>query len=101
MNDNNLNPARLIYAIEILLAQLDASLAPHMTEGDGGADRLKVKIDGYREKAARLKTVLSKAQATDRRKRDLQKQNKLNTKAPPKNRPSGQKRIASRQSPPY
>ena len=80
MKDNSLNPARLIYAIEILLAQLDASLAPQMTEGDGGADRLKIKIDGYREKAARLKTVLSKAQAADRRKRDLQKQNKLNTK---------------------
>jgi hypothetical protein len=101
MNDNSLNPARLIYAIEILLAQLDASLSPHMTEGDGGADRLKIKIDGYKEKAARLKTVLSKAQAADRRKRDLQKQNKLNTKAPPKNRPSDSKRNCVASTLPY
>ena len=76
MNDNNLNPARLIYAIEILLAQLDATLAPHMTESDGGADRLKVKIDGYREKAARLKTVLSKAQAASRRRKEIDRENK-------------------------
>jgi hypothetical protein len=80
MNDNSLNPARLIYAIEILLAQLDASLSRQMTEGDGGADRLKIKIDGYKEKAARLKTVLSKAQAAERRKRDLAKQNRQNTR---------------------
>ena len=67
MNDNSLNPARLIYALEILLAQLDASLSPQMMEGDAGADRLKIKIDGYKEKAARLRTVLSKAQAADLR----------------------------------
>jgi hypothetical protein len=101
MNDNSLNPARLIYAIEILLAQLDAALSPQMTEGDGGADRLKIKIDGYKEKAARLKTVLSKAQAADRRKRDLARQNRQNTKAPVKRCPSGQQRNSSRQSPPY
>jgi len=69
MNDNSLNPARLIYAIEILLAQLDASLSPQMMEDDAGADRLKIKIDDYKEKAARLKTVLSKAQAAERRKK--------------------------------
>ncbi len=75
MNDNSLNPARLIYAIEILLAQLDASLSQQMTEGDGGADRLKIKIDGYKEKAARLKTVLSKAQAASRRKKEIERDN--------------------------
>jgi len=79
MNDNDLNPARLIYAIEILLAQLDATLAPAIAEGYTGADGLKIKIDGYREKAARLKTVLSKAQAAERRKRELAKQNRQNT----------------------
>ena len=80
MNDNSLNPARLIYAIEILLAQLDASLSPQMMEDDAGADRLKIKIDGFKEKAARLKTVLTKAQAAERRKRDLSKQNRQNTR---------------------
>ena len=70
MNDNNLNPARLIYAIEILLAQLDASLAPHITEGDTRTDLLKRQIDGFKDKTARLKTVLRKHQDASRRKRD-------------------------------
>ena len=80
MNDNPPNAARLIYAIEILLAQLDASLSPEMTEGDGAADRLKIKIDRYKEQAAKLRTVLSKAQAGDRRKKFLATQNKQLTK---------------------
>lgn len=80
MNDEAFTPARIIAALEVLLAQLEASLAPHMTEGDGGADRLRIKIDRYKEQAARLKTVLSKAQAADRRKRDLATQNKQLTK---------------------
>ena len=101
MNDEAFTPTRILAAIEVLLAQLQASLAPDITEGDGGADRLKIKIDGYKEKAARLKTVLSKAQAADRRKRDLAKQNRQNTKAPVKRCPSGQQRNSSRQSPPY
>ena len=88
MNDEAFTPARILAAIEVLLAQLEASLAPEISEGDGGADRLKIKIDGYKEKAARLKTVLSKAQAAERRKRDLAKQNRQNTKAPPKKWPS-------------
>jgi hypothetical protein len=80
MNGRTLDPGRIISILEILLSQLEASLAPVMTE-DGGADRLKIKIDGYKEKAARLKTVLSKAQAAERRKRDLAKQNRQNTRA--------------------
>jgi hypothetical protein len=42
MNDEAFTPARLIAALEVLLAQLEAALAPEMTEGDGGADRLKI-----------------------------------------------------------
>ena len=88
MNDNSLNPARLIYAIEILLAQLDATLSPEMTEGDTRTDLLKKRISGFKDQTARLKKLLSQHQSAERRKRFLQKQNKLNTKAPPKNRPS-------------
>jgi len=80
MNDNTLDPSRIISILEILLAQLEASLAPQMMEDDAGADRLRIKIDGYKEKAARLKTVLTKAQAAERRKKDLAKQNRQNTK---------------------
>ena len=80
MNDNSLNSSRLIYAIDVLLSQLQATLSPQMTEGEGEADRLKIKIDGYKEKAARLRTVLSKAHAAERRKSFLSKQNRQNTK---------------------
>ena len=90
MNDEAFTPRRILDAIEVLLAQLEASLAPAIAEGYTGADGLKIKIDGYKEKAARLKTILSKAQAAERRKTFLAKQNRQNTKAPPKNRPSGQ-----------
>ena len=80
MNDNSLNPSRLIYAIEILLAQLDATISPEMTEGDTRTDLLKKRINGFKDKTARLKTVLKKHQDAERRKRSLTKQNRQNTK---------------------
>ena len=49
MNDNSSNPARLIYAIEILLAQLDAALPPQVIEGDSRTDFLKKKIGGFKD----------------------------------------------------
>ena len=76
MNDEAFTPRRILDALEVLLAQLEASLAPQMTEGDGAADRLKIQIDGYKEKAARLRTVLSKAQAASRRRNEIDRENK-------------------------
>ena len=81
MNDNESNPAhRLIYAIEILLAQLDAALPPDLSEGDSRTDSLKNQIDGFKNQTSRLKSVLRKHQAAERRKRALSKQNRDNTK---------------------
>jgi hypothetical protein len=80
MSDNSLNSSRLIYAIEILLAQLDATLSPQMTEGDTRTDLLKKRISGFKDQTARLKTVLNKHQSAERRKRSLTKQNRQNTK---------------------
>ncbi len=82
MNDEAFTPARIIAALEVLLAQLEASLAPELTEGDGGADRLKIKIDRYKEQAAKLKTVLSKAQAASRRRKEIDRENRQNTRRP-------------------
>jgi hypothetical protein len=79
MNDNSSNPARLIYAIEILLAQLDALLSPQMTEADSRTDFLKNRISGFKDQTARLKSVLRKHQSAERRKRTLNKQNRQNT----------------------
>lgn len=80
MNDNSTNPTRLIYAIEILLAQLDASLSPQMTEADTRTDFLKKRISGFKDQTARLKKILSQHQSAERRKRALVKQNRQNTK---------------------
>jgi len=80
MNDSAFTPSRIIGALEVLLAQLEASLAPDMNEGDTRTDLLKKRISGFKDQTARLKTVLSKHQSAERRKRTLVKQNKQNTK---------------------
>ncbi|MGO8678041.1 MAG: hypothetical protein ACLQVX_19535 [Limisphaerales bacterium] len=71
MTDNAYQPAKIISAIEVLLAQLEASLVPYLTEGDGRVDQLKIMIERYKEQVARLKTVLIKAQAAERRKNKI------------------------------
>ena len=76
MNDEAFTPARIIAALEVLLAQLEASLAPHMTEGDTRTDLLKRQIDGFKDKTARLKTVLRKHQDASRRRKEIDRENK-------------------------
>lgn len=80
MNGNSLDPGKIISILEILLAQLEASLSPQMTEGDTRTDLLKKRISGFKDQTARLKTVLRKHQDAQRRKRSLIKQNRQNTK---------------------
>jgi hypothetical protein len=80
MNDNTLDPGRIMSILEILLAQLEASLSPQMTEGDPRTDLLKKRINGFKDQTARLKSVLRKHQDAERRKRALSKQNRDNTK---------------------
>jgi hypothetical protein len=80
MNDSAFTPSRIIDALEVLLAQLEASLAPEMNEGDTRTDLLKKRISGYKDQTARLKTVLRKHQDAEGRKRALAKQNRQNTK---------------------
>jgi t-SNARE complex subunit (syntaxin) len=82
MNDEAFTPRRILAAIEVLLAQLEASLAPEMNEGDSRTDSLKRRIDGFKDKATRLRAVLKKHQGAERRKRGLAKQNRANTKRP-------------------
>jgi len=80
MNGNSLDPGKIISILEILLAQLEASLSPQMTEGDTRTDMLKKRISGFKDQTARLKSVLRKHQDAQRRKRSLIKQNRQNTK---------------------
>ena len=44
MNDEAFTPARIIAALEVLLAQLEASLAPYIAEGDTRTDFLKASL---------------------------------------------------------
>jgi hypothetical protein len=82
MNNQTLDPSRIISILEILLAQLDASLSPQVTEGDTRTDLLKKRIDGFKDQTGRLKSILKKHQDAERRKRMLDKQNRKNTKLP-------------------
>lgn len=78
MSEKTLDPARIISILEILLAQLEASLSPEIME-DSRTDFLKNRIAGYKDQTARLKTVLRKHQSAERRKRFLSKQNRDNS----------------------
>jgi hypothetical protein len=80
MSDSTLDPGRIISILEILLAQLEASLAPQVIEGDSRTDSLKKRINGFKDQTARLKSVLRKHQDAERRKRALIKQNRQNTR---------------------
>jgi len=80
MNDEAFTPRRILDAIEVLLAQLEASLAPQMTEGDTRADMLQRQIDVFNDRTTRLKSVLRKHRDAERRKRELDKQNRDNNR---------------------
>ena len=92
------DPTKLIAIMKVMLSELEQMLstAPEPTneQSDTRTARLRNQID-------RLEVVLRKHQDAEGRKRELAKQNKHNTKAPVKNRPSGQQRNSSRQSLPY
>jgi hypothetical protein len=78
MSDNALDPARIISILEILLAQLEASLSPELSEADSRTDYLKKRIDGFKDQTARLKIVLRKHQDAERRRKQIDKENKRN-----------------------
>jgi hypothetical protein len=88
MNDEAFTPRRILDAIEVLLAQLEASLAPQITE-DTRTDMLQRQLDVFKDRTTRLKAVLRKHKDAERRKRELANQNRQNTKAPVKRCPSG------------
>jgi hypothetical protein len=79
MNDEAFTPRRILDAIEVLLAQLEASLAPEIMEGTR-TDMLQRQLDVFKDRTSRLKTVLRKHQEAERRKKELAKQNRQLTK---------------------
>lgn len=76
MNDKTLNPARMIAILEILLAQLEASLSPQIMESDTRNDLLKKRLGGFKDQTARLKSVLRKHQDAESRRKQIGRENK-------------------------
>ena len=70
-----IEPAKLIAIMKVMLSELERSLAeaPAPLKENGRSENLKTQID-------RLKYVLKKHQDHDRRKRELEKQNRDNTR---------------------
>ena len=70
-------PAKIIAIMRVMLSELERWLStapePIREKDDPRTDQLKNQID-------RLDTVLKKRQAADRRKRELEKQNRVNTR---------------------
>jgi len=75
-----IEPRQILDLMEILLMELERSLeaAPTMSE-DARTDNLKHQIADYRNKTQRLKTVLQKHKAHERRKREIDRQNRRNS----------------------
>jgi len=68
---------KTIYMIHVLLDQLEQEfLNPSQVAEDVRTDFLKSRLDKYKDKVGRLKTVLRKHQQAERRKSDLNRENK-------------------------
>lgn len=79
MNDDS---ARLIQVFQMMLAQMEAmvGMMPQLMGEDGRSESLGNQIQSYQTKLARVKNVLRKHQDQERRKRDLERQNKQNSR---------------------
>jgi len=69
------DPAKLIAIMQVILSELEQTLstAPKPTNESNHTGEIQNRID-------RLDAVLKKRQAADRRRRELEKQNRLNTR---------------------
>jgi hypothetical protein len=78
MND----ATKLIQVFQMLLAQMEAmvGMMPQLMGEDGRSESLSNQIQSYQTKLARVKNVLRKHQERERRKREIQRQNKGNSR---------------------
>jgi ABC-type bacteriocin/lantibiotic exporter with double-glycine peptidase domain len=78
MND----AAKIIQVFQMLLAQLKAivEMMPQLVGEDGRADNMGNQIQNYQTKIARLKNVLQKHKDHEQRQREIQKQNRENSR---------------------
>ena len=78
MND----AAKLIQVFQMMLAQMEAmvDMMPQLVGEDGRSEGLNNQVQSYQTKLARVKNVLHKHQDNERRKREIEKQNKQNSR---------------------
>lgn len=78
MND----AAKMIQVFQMLLAQMEAmvGMMPQLMGEDGRSQSLGNQIQSYQTKLARVKNVLRKHQEQERRKREIERQNKQNSR---------------------
>jgi hypothetical protein len=68
------DPDHIIQIIQCLLMQLEDTLSDGVNE-DLRSDQLSTRIQGFRDKTARLRSALAKHRTAEKRKRELQKDN--------------------------
>lgn len=78
MND----AAKMIQVFQMLLAQMEAmvEMMPPLVGEDSRTDSLSNQIASYQTNLARVKNVLRKHQDRERRKREIERQNKENSR---------------------
>ena len=78
MND----AAKMIQVFQMLLAQMEAmvEMMPQLMGEDCRSEGLNSQVQSYQTKLARVKNVLRKHQEQERRKREIQRQNKENSR---------------------
>lgn len=69
--DTPFDPESYIRLIQLLLMGLEDILSADELNEDIRSDELKGKLQSYRDKVSRIKSVLSKHRDTERRKKDL------------------------------
>lgn len=75
-NTPDFDPAAYIRVIQLLLMGLEDLLNSNELTEDARGDDLNHRLQGYRDKVARLKSVVAKHRDTQRRRRDLETDNR-------------------------
>ena len=76
------DPQKIIEVFQMLLAQLEAmvGMMPQLVGEDGRSESLGNQIQNYQTKIARMKNVLQKHRDHEQRQREIQKQNRANSR---------------------
>jgi hypothetical protein len=71
------DPTTYIRLIQLLLMGLEDMLTPDDLNEDVRSDELKKKVQSYRDKVDRVKSVLSKHSDAEKRRKELERDNRI------------------------